>query len=555
MGFREAVLFGFVLLLLGGNSCAATQNWSNSTTNDTLSQIPQEPEAASLQLQAADGGSTRTEPGGPVRSLVTYRLTVHQLRKQASPRPLNDASQSPHASEADVLAHEEQVEPESTVPPPELFKLVQGPDLNPPVAPESKVRMFKQRGLVAAASVVARCGEGGVAVEAKQNFLGNGQLIRPSDLTLGGCAALAADDHIHFQSELQDCGSTKRMTEETLIYSFSLMYSPTPVGNTLIFKTNPAEVIIECHYQRKLSVTSGTLTPTWTPFASSMSAQQQLHFSLRFMTEDWQSQRPSTVYLQSEVMHIEAAVLQGHHVPLRVHVDSCVATVSPDPNSQPAYPFIRNHGCLSDAKMTGAKSYFMQRRREDKLHFQLKAFSFPRDHRNSFYITCHLKAAQVSEPIDLQNKACSFLTEANRWVASGGDNEVCGCCETSRRKRSLAADVDPQREVRVALGPILLTELQTQAASRPSTALLCGVCASLAALLLAFMGATICGRRYKPTGHSRIIIIIITIAIIITPRTVARPQMSNGYGGMDPEPTSRMAKSPESAILPPRQDV
>ncbi|KAK9523861.1 hypothetical protein VZT92_017746 [Zoarces viviparus] len=507
MGFREAVLLGFVLLLLGGNSSAATQNWSNSTTNDTLSQIPQEQEAASVQLP--DGGSNRTEAGGPVRSLVTYRLTVHQLRKQASPRPLDDASQSPDVPEADVLAHEEQVEPESTVPPPELLKLVQGPDLNPPVEPESKVqvRMVKQRGPVAAASVVARCGEGEVAVEAQQNFLGNGQLISPSDLTLGGCAALAADDHIHFQSELQDCGSTKRMTEETLIYSFSLMYSPTPVGNTLIFKTNPAEVIIECHYQRKLYVTSGTLTPTWTPFASSMLAQQQLHFSLRFMTDDWQSQRPSRVYLQSEVMHIEATVLQGHHVPLRVHVDSCVATVSPDPNSQPAYPFISNHGCLSDAKMTGAKSYFMQRRQEDTLDFQLKAFSFPHNHRDSFYITCRLKATQVSEPIDLQNKACSFLTEANRWVASGGDNAVCGCCETScsepRRRRSLAADVDPQREGAVALGPILLeelTELQARAASGPSTALLCGVCASLA-VLLAFMGATICGRRYKPAGH------------------------------------------------------
>lgn len=32
----------------------------------------------------------------------------------------------------------------------------------------------------------------------------------------------------------------------------------------------------------------------------------------------------------------------------------------------------------------------------------------------------------------------------NRWVASGGDNKVCSCCETScseqRRKRRLAAD-------------------------------------------------------------------------------------------------------------------
>lgn len=41
-----------------------------------------------------------------------------------------------------------------------------------------------------------------------------------------------------------------QMTEDTLVYSFSLVYSPTPIGNTVILKTNPAEVLIECHYQR-----------------------------------------------------------------------------------------------------------------------------------------------------------------------------------------------------------------------------------------------------------------------------------------------------------------
>lgn len=40
------------------------------------------------------------------------------------------------------------------------------------------------------------------------------------------------------------------MTEDALVYSFSLVYSPTPIGNTVILKTNPAEVLIECHYQR-----------------------------------------------------------------------------------------------------------------------------------------------------------------------------------------------------------------------------------------------------------------------------------------------------------------
>ncbi|XP_070786738.1 zona pellucida sperm-binding protein 3-like [Enoplosus armatus] len=549
MGFREAALLGFVLLLSGADLCAATQNWFNFSTNETLNQIPQQQVTTSLQLprspQTADHQSNRTEHSDPVHPPVSYRLRSFRLRNPAVAKhkplqplvELTQTLQNLQRSEGRKLTSE-QLELRETVQAQELLKLpIRGPDLNPPVKQESKVLMlvFEQRVPVPAASVAVRCGEGEVTIEVKQNFLGNGQLIRASDLTLGGCAARdAADSILQFQTELQGCGSTMTMTEEALIYSFSLTYSPTPIGNTFILKTNPAEVVIECHYRRRHYVSSHAVRPTWKPFASNMLAEQQLHFSLRLMTEDWQSQRPSSVYFLSDVMHIEAAVLQGHHVPQRVYVDSCVATMNPDPNSQPRYPFVNNHGCLTDAKLTGARSYFMQRSQEDKLHFQLKAFRFLQDHRNSLYITCHLRATRVSVPIDSQHKACSFLTEANRWVASGGDNKVCSCCETScskrRQTRSLAADAGLPPEVHwegtAALGPILLEEnilqeeltelaelfpepaslLQTQevtrAASYSPIALLCGVGAALAVVLLIFMGAVICSRLRKPTGHA-----------------------------------------------------
>nr|XP_046238214.1 zona pellucida sperm-binding protein 3-like [Scatophagus argus] len=537
MGFREVVLFGFVLLLSDGNLSAATESWFNISTNETLNQIPQAQVTTSLQLprslQTTGRQSNRTEHSDPVRSPVTYQLKSYQLRnpavgKQKPLQPLAEQMQTSQNPQSFKTLTSEQLEGRETVQAQELLKLpVQGPDLNPPVKQRSKVK-FEQRVPVPAASVAVRCGEGEVTIEVKQNFLGNRQLIRPSDLTLGGCAALHASDHIlQFQTELQGCGSTLTMTEEALVYSFALIYSPTPIGNTVILKTNPAKVVIECHYGRRHVVSSNAMRPTWKPFASDTFAEQQLHFSLRLMTEDWQSQRPSNVYFSSDVMHIEAAVLHGHHVPLRVFVDSCVATVNPDPASHPRYPFVNNHGCLSDAKLTGAKSYFMQRSQEDKLHFQLKAFRFHQDHSNSLYITCHLKATTVSMPIDWQRKACSFLTEANRWVASGGDNKVCSCCETScseqRRKRSLAADADIQWEGTAALGPILLEENirgegpsqvhpepaplvrtgeVTQAASYSSITLLCGVGAALALVMLVFMGAVICRKLHKPTGHT-----------------------------------------------------
>lgn len=40
-------------------------------------------------------------------------------------------------------------------------------------------------------------------------FLGNGQLIRPSDLTLGDCAVVDTEKLVlGFQTELEGCGST-----------------------------------------------------------------------------------------------------------------------------------------------------------------------------------------------------------------------------------------------------------------------------------------------------------------------------------------------------------
>uniref|UniRef100_A0A3Q3QNI2 Zona pellucida sperm-binding protein 3 n=1 Tax=Monopterus albus TaxID=43700 RepID=A0A3Q3QNI2_MONAL len=530
-------LLGVVLLFLCGNLCAATQTWFNLGSNEVLNQIPHEQMTTSFQLlgspQTAGDQSNRTKQQDLVRSPVSVQLRSNQLR---SPTANNQKAlqqmqtiQSLMSLEARKLTSEQHESEEAVHA--ELLKLpvprskIQGLDLDSRVKQESKVLVkFEQRVPVAADSVAAHCGEGEVTIKVKQNFLGNGQLIQPGDLTLGGCAALNTTDHIlHFQTKLESCGS---MTEEALIYTFSLMYLPTPIGNTFILKTNPAEVLIECHYQRRQYVSSHAMRPTWKLFTSNMLSEQQLHFSLHLMTEDWHSQRHSNVYSLSDMIHIEASVLQGHHVPLRVYVDSCVATVNPNPDSQPRYPFINNHGCLTDAKLTGAKSYFMERTQEDKLYFQLKAFRFHRDPRNSLYITCHLKATTISTPISPQHKACSYLTEINRWVASGGDNKVCGCCDTScseeRRKRSLATDAGlppaQQWEGMAALGPILLegsvlqaelselpqepvSLLQIQATSYPSTALLCGVVAALAVVLLVFM-CTICSRRSKRVGYT-----------------------------------------------------
>ncbi|XP_072556630.1 zona pellucida sperm-binding protein 3-like [Paramormyrops kingsleyae] len=87
--------------------------------------------------------------------------------------------------------------------------------------------------------------------------------------------------------------------------------------------------------------------------------------------------------------------------------------------------------CLTDAKVTGSRSQFLPRKQDDKLQLQLDAFRFSQDGRSSMFITCSLRATVASVPVDSQHKACSFSLAANRWMSVDGNDQVCGCCDTS----------------------------------------------------------------------------------------------------------------------------
>ncbi|XP_041693538.1 zona pellucida sperm-binding protein 3 [Coregonus clupeaformis] len=353
--------------------------------------------------------------------------------------------------------------------------------------PEPKVvGSSEARTPVAANSVAAECRENMVHVEAKHDLLGIGQLIQLEDLTLGDCAITGFDNVnqvLIFESALQACGSQLRMTTSSLIYIFTLNYKPKPLANTPLIRTNEAMITVECHYPRKHNVSSLALIPTWTPFSAAKYAEELLYFSMRLMTADWQYERAGNMYVLGDMVNIEASVMQYFHVPLRIFVDSCVATLQPDMNANPRYAFIENHGCLIDAKVTGSHSQFIPRSADYKLQFQVEAFRFQsqrgsdpiypqktkmpvqtaEDYPSSLdaiFITCHLKATTIAYPIDVEYKACSLI---NTWREAGGNDGVCGCCDSTcsnRKGRDTTKHQKPANiwEGDVQLGPIFITE-------------------------------------------------------------------------------------------------
>ncbi|CAJ1056894.1 zona pellucida sperm-binding protein 3-like [Xyrichtys novacula] len=289
---------------------------------------------------------------------------------------------------------------------------------------------FELRHPVPAATVAVECRERDAHVEVKKDMFGIGQFINPADLTLGTCGATAEDNAAQvliFESELHDCGSSLAMTEEALIYTFVLNYVPQPLAGSQVVRTSKAAVIVECHYPRKHNVSSLPLDPLWIPFSAVKVAEEFLYFTLKLMTDDWQFERPSYQYFLGDMINIEATVKQYFHVPLRVYVDSCVATLAPDMNSNPRYAFIENQGCFIDARITGSDSKFMARTAENKLQFQLEAFRFQGSDSGLLYITCHLRATSAAHPIDSGHRACSPI---GGWKEASGVHAACGSCDS-----------------------------------------------------------------------------------------------------------------------------
>uniref|UniRef100_A0A3Q1HG72 Zona pellucida sperm-binding protein 3 n=1 Tax=Acanthochromis polyacanthus TaxID=80966 RepID=A0A3Q1HG72_9TELE len=266
---------------------------------------------------------------------------------------------------------------------------------------------------------VLKCHEENMEVVMKAQLFDPGLSAEPMRLRLGPVGA--AGDHCVakvtgngeyiIRAPLAECGN-KVMVDSAVLYSNLLLYYP---------PSSPV-VVLTC---RRYTVSSRELRPTWSPFTLFQSAHLDLDFHLRLMTDDWSSERTSSVYFLGETVNMEASVDHHHHLPLRLYVSSCVATLTSDVNSSPRYPFIDHQGCFTDSQLSGSKSRFLSRVHNNHLQIQLEPFLFHRDRRHSIYITCYLEAEPISKS-DPVKKACSFIN--NRWRSVDGDDHVCESC-------------------------------------------------------------------------------------------------------------------------------
>ncbi|XP_044535466.1 zona pellucida sperm-binding protein 3-like [Gracilinanus agilis] len=290
--------------------------------------------------------------------------------------------------------------------------------------------------------VKVQCQETKLVANIRRDLFGKGKLINPSDLSLGpaGCQYTAFNESnniIVFQAGLHECGSTRQVTTDFLVYSINLYYNPTPAVNSTILRNNPTVILIECSYPRRNNVSSKAIQPTWIPFNSILSSQKRLKFTLQLMTDDWSAKRASSNYQLGDAISIQANVNTGSHVALRLFIDSCVATLKPNQDSTPSYALIDFYGCLVDRQSESVESTFISpRSKPETLQFVIDAFKFSGEPKDQIYITCHLKVTEAVDLPDPSKKACFFNNSSQKWSAVEGTDSICTCCETGSCRKA-----------------------------------------------------------------------------------------------------------------------
>lgn len=124
-----------------------------------------------------------------------------------------------------------------------------------------------------------------------------------------------------------------------------------------------------CSLPRQGNVSSQAILPTWVPFRTTVFSEEKLVFSLHLMegkqgglagvlagralavshswlcpSENWSAKKRSPTFQLGDIAHLQAEVHTGSHVPLRLFVDHCVATPTPDRNTSPYHTIVDFHG-------------------------------------------------------------------------------------------------------------------------------------------------------------------------------------------------------------------
>uniref|UniRef100_A0A8C6U520 Zona pellucida sperm-binding protein 3 n=1 Tax=Neogobius melanostomus TaxID=47308 RepID=A0A8C6U520_9GOBI len=246
--------------------------------------------------------------------------------------------------------------------------------------------------------VVVKCHPESWEIVVQADLFSTGLMVDGRHLRLGveqrrdpsACRAVpSGPTQFTVQAQLTDCGTP---TEEKIIYSNVVIYSPEPSQDGLLRLDLCHVTVLFCKY------------PVHAP-----------HMGIFCFTDHyWKLERESHVYYVGDPIHFEGSCILGNHKPLRVFVDHCVATATPDPDAALRYDFI-DHGCLADAYLTNSSARFLSRTEDHKIRFQLDAFTFYQENANQVDLRLYCLAVII-------------VLVLLSWCSADGDDEDCTSC-------------------------------------------------------------------------------------------------------------------------------
>ncbi|XP_075067004.1 zona pellucida sperm-binding protein 3-like [Mixophyes fleayi] len=297
-------------------------------------------------------------------------------------------------------------------------------------------------------TVFYACNNTFVSVSVKSDPFGVGMKLDPGSLTLGKCpvsSTSALSGFFVFEYHLYDCGFSK-MFGNIVKYFVDLVYQPTNIGANQF--SQPFTKHIGCVLNRSMTPTSIETTVVVPVYAKGL-----LNFFAKLMNDDFSDTTPTKDFSLGSLISLELSVDSTNHMPLRIFVDECIVTPTPDiSNSGPIYSLITNHGCFVDGKVAASK--FVEHFPLDTIRLTFPAMKFVED-SDEIYLHFKIVVWDTNTVTELR-KACSYFSDTNRWQLLGNSqSNVCNCCDSvcnpSRRRRSV--ENDPGLVHKMVLGP------------------------------------------------------------------------------------------------------
>ncbi|KAM9428060.1 zona pellucida sperm-binding protein 3-like [Salvelinus alpinus] len=267
-------------------------------------------------------------------------------------------------------------------------------------------------------------------------------------LRLGGCypSSISAGEAM-FQVELSDCNFRRLVTGDTLMYMNELTYMSGPKAQLRSF-SHP----VVCAYERPADWAPRIFDPVFHTYG-----QGDLVFHMDLMKDDFSGPHLSREYPLGSFIYISAAVEQMVHQPLLLLLEECVATTTPELQSEgPVHPIITK-GCLVASKTSNSK--FEPRQKASEIRLSLQAFKFAVG--KEVYIHCNLLAWDPSG-LDTRKKACHYV-KGHGWVLIDDPyhSTLCGCCDSSCESRKTRGIASGQRGITKnagLIGPLVVTD-------------------------------------------------------------------------------------------------